>query len=326
MAIKQHKFIVSDESLNRYGYRVLTDGIETSDFEKNPVILYNHERSNAYSSKYNLPIGKCVKLEKTDGKLIAYIVFDQKDEFAQKIESKVEQGILNATSVGFDPKSWSEEKEYLLAGQTRPTVISSSLLEISITDIPANANAVKLYHQNEETMELSLISENNLFLNQNNNTKMKQISAVAILALLSLAESAGEQDILNAITKLQNENKNLNEQLTLKSKNEAEEFVKSCLSAKLIKEDQKESLTTLAISNLDAARKFVEGLNPKTEQSATSLTKHAGSGSNEKTESTLTDADLFLKLSKENPKALEEMRTNEPDKYLKLETAFKTSF
>ena len=39
---KSYKFTVHDESVNTYGFRMLTDGANLTEFEKNHVILYNH--------------------------------------------------------------------------------------------------------------------------------------------------------------------------------------------------------------------------------------------------------------------------------------------
>ncbi len=38
------RFILSDESVNCYGLRFLTAGIDIKDFVKNPVMLYMHGR------------------------------------------------------------------------------------------------------------------------------------------------------------------------------------------------------------------------------------------------------------------------------------------
>ena len=37
-------FIVSDESVNNYGFRILCDGIDTTQFKKNPVGYYMYQR------------------------------------------------------------------------------------------------------------------------------------------------------------------------------------------------------------------------------------------------------------------------------------------
>jgi hypothetical protein len=42
--MSQKRIILSDSSLNRYGYRVLTSGMLLEAFKKNPVMLYMHFR------------------------------------------------------------------------------------------------------------------------------------------------------------------------------------------------------------------------------------------------------------------------------------------
>ena len=152
-------FILSDESLNSYGFRVLTNGIDIKSFEKNPIMLSMHDRSI-------LPIGKWENLRVEDKKLLGDAVFDDNDELARKIKSKVEQGILNATSIGIDIVELSEDRDLLEKGQYRPTVTKSRLFEVSIVDIPSNANALKLNFPtkgiqlsggfDEKSLELSL--------------------------------------------------------------------------------------------------------------------------------------------------------------------------
>ena len=78
------------------------------------------------------------------------------DEFAVKIKQKYESGILNACSMGFMPLEWSDAPEMLKEGQTVATLTRCRLLEVSICDIPSNANAtVALYDENSKTINLS---------------------------------------------------------------------------------------------------------------------------------------------------------------------------
>ena len=42
--MEKNTFVISDESVNSYGYIVKTDGIDITAFERNPVMLYMHER------------------------------------------------------------------------------------------------------------------------------------------------------------------------------------------------------------------------------------------------------------------------------------------
>ena len=50
--------IISTEAVNSYGSRVLTDGIDLSQYERNPVLLWMHRRSWEPGA---MPIGKVEK-------------------------------------------------------------------------------------------------------------------------------------------------------------------------------------------------------------------------------------------------------------------------
>lgn len=152
-------FILSDESINERGYRILTSGIDISRFEKNPVMLWMHRRDSDFNFSSVLPIGKWENIRLDNGKLMADPVFDEKDPFAQHIKRKVDGGFLNAASIGVDIRKYTSEKEFLVEGQTRPTVTECELFEASIVDIPANPNTVQLMSGNlEEKLPLLNLS------------------------------------------------------------------------------------------------------------------------------------------------------------------------
>ena len=149
---KQIRVILSDESLNSYGYRVLTSGMDVSRFEKNPVMLYMHIRDDDWHDIGEKAIGHWEDIKVEDGVLSAVPVFDEVDELSQTIKKKFDAGTYRAASIGFRVLATSGEKEYLLPGQTRETVTKSELLEASIVDIPANGNAVRLYDSHLATL------------------------------------------------------------------------------------------------------------------------------------------------------------------------------
>jgi hypothetical protein len=156
MSKKTHPFIVSDESvINSLGSRVMTQGIETRQYKRNPIVLWYHKRPNRWGDENTedevLPIGKATKLWKEDGKLMADIEFDQEDDFAIKVEGKVDRGFIRMCSPGLDPLTVSDDPKHLLAGQNRATIIKSILEEISIVDIGSNRNALKLYKNSNYT-------------------------------------------------------------------------------------------------------------------------------------------------------------------------------
>lgn len=148
-------FIASEESINSYGYRVLTDGIDVSAFKKNPVMLFNHDSGGwCGSPDYKGPIGRWENIRKENGQLKADAVFDMEDETGEKIGKKVENNFIRAASIGFEVIETSNDPSVMLRGQTRPTITKCRLIEISVVDIPSNQNALALYDQSGKRIEL----------------------------------------------------------------------------------------------------------------------------------------------------------------------------
>ncbi|MBX2969433.1 MAG: HK97 family phage prohead protease [Cyclobacteriaceae bacterium] len=150
-------FILSDESVNYLGSRILTSGIDLTRFLTNPIMLYNHEREKV------LPIGKWENVRKSGSQLLAEPFFDMDDSFARAVARKVERGILNAASVNVNMIELSEDTSLYLSGQSLPTVVKSELIEVSIADIPGNKNAVRLFSNGKlisSAMQLTLVAAN----------------------------------------------------------------------------------------------------------------------------------------------------------------------
>ena len=189
------RIVISDESINSYGFWVLTNGIDTAAFQKNPVMLWNHNRDDHGTVNAQLPIGIWKDLRIENGVLTGEPVFDETDEFAVRIKKKYEAGILNACSMGFMPLEWSDAPEMLKEGQTVATVTRCLLLEVSICDIPSNANAtVVLYDENSKTINLSDLP--NKAIGPKINDMSKEIAKK-----LGLDENASPQACVDAIQK-----------------------------------------------------------------------------------------------------------------------------
>lgn len=134
--------IISTEAVNCYGTRVLTSGIDLSQYERNPVLLWMHRRSWEPGA---MPIGRIENLRVEDGKLIGTPVFDQADDFAKQIESKWENGFLRMASAALETMETSPDPALVLPGQTRETVTRCKLVEVSIVDIGGNDEALQLW-------------------------------------------------------------------------------------------------------------------------------------------------------------------------------------
>ncbi len=155
---KTYDFIVSTENVNSYGYRILTDGIDTEQYMRNPVVLYGHNR-RMYDPKGDEVIGKVVALKKENKQLIATVEFDEQDEFAQKIAGKVERGFIRMVSLSADVLETSSNKEDLLPGQTLETVTKCKMVELSVVDIGGNDEALRL-SRNGQPVQLNKIENN----------------------------------------------------------------------------------------------------------------------------------------------------------------------
>lgn len=206
--------IISTETVNCYGTRVLTSGIDVSQYKRNPVLLWMHRRAFEGDS---MPIGKVENLRVEDGKLIGTPVFDQTDDFAKRIESKWENGYLRMASAGLEPLETSSDPSLVSDGQTRETIIRSKLIEVSIVDIGGNDEALQLYGEEgklltlaagEDTPGLPLLKQTKKDepdageeAGEGKNKTQKQTTAMnkEQLTLLGLPEGASEEQATAAL-------------------------------------------------------------------------------------------------------------------------------
>lgn len=329
----KHTFIISDEAVvNSYGFRVMTAGIQLADFKKNPIVLWMHKRPMRWSEsndpdKEVFPIGTATNLRVENGKLLADIEFDEKDEFAAKIEQKVAGGIIRMASPGINPITVSDDKKYLLPGQTRATVVKSDLKEISIVDIGANKNALKLYNNNE-TIELSDGEDSVIplikldFNDQNQNRKMNK----ELLNLLKLSDNSDESAVMAAVNNVLSERDTAlgkvttleGEVATLKTeKQELETKLTADEAAKFqaliddpkrkLTDDQKKTYLELFQANKEAASKAVSAL--PLYKNLSDLPDGKDAKKEERKTWTFTD------WTKKDSKGLAEMKLNDQESY-----------
>lgn len=120
--------IASTSAIDRQGDSVDQAGWDLKNFNKNPVLLWAHDYSE-------LPIGKVVSARVEKGKLIADFIFasQEANPKAQQIKRLYEEGIVNASSVGFIPLE-----------RNGNIITRSELLELSLVPVPANQEALRL--------------------------------------------------------------------------------------------------------------------------------------------------------------------------------------
>ncbi|MCM1295687.1 MAG: phage protease [Muribaculaceae bacterium] len=186
---------MTDDSLNSHGSRVLTAGVDVSQYERNPVLLYMHERGKV--------IGFMKEIKVENGEISGEPVFDCATELSKQCKKQWEVGSLRMVSIGIDILEVSEKPEHLVAGQTAPTITKSRIFETSIVDIGANDNAIVMRRDGKQ-ITLGKDSENPLPPISNKPQKQTHEMEHKTIALkLGLPETADEAAILNKIGELQ---------------------------------------------------------------------------------------------------------------------------
>jgi hypothetical protein len=203
-------FILHDESVNTYGFRMLTGGANLEEFKKNPVMLLNH-------NDYSLPIGRWENIRVEGGKILADAVFDKGDPQAAEVQRKVDNGFVRMASVGaWPPEEKSDAFHLMLPGQTLPTVTKWTVREASIVTIGSNHNALVFYDRDSKQI-IDLKEKNNLIrlIDHSNNPKI-QVKMSVLTGVLKLQDAASEAEIVAAVQgiikdhdRLKNENETL---------------------------------------------------------------------------------------------------------------------
>lgn len=130
------EFVLSDATVDRAGDIVEPTGWDLSAFLANPIALFGHQSS--------FPIGKWTNVRVAGGKLIGRLEMAAAGTSARldELRSLVEQGILRAVSVGFQPL----EAEPIDKGRPHAgrRFKRQALLEASLVSVPANPAALSV--------------------------------------------------------------------------------------------------------------------------------------------------------------------------------------
>ena len=195
--MKQPTFVLHDETVNTYGFRMLTSGANLEEFRKNPVILLNHK-------DWELPIGRWENIRVEGTQILADAFFDEKDDIAVKIAGKVEGGFLRLASMGaWPPEEVSDAEELKLPGQTLPTVTRWTAREASIVTIGANHNALVLFdRQTGKPLDLTDASTVIRLMDRLNHSKHDSNMDNTLKELLKLQDSAQDAEVIGAVKQL----------------------------------------------------------------------------------------------------------------------------
>ncbi|MFD2961358.1 MULTISPECIES: hypothetical protein [Olivibacter] len=271
------RIVITTEALNRFKFWVLTSGINLSQYEKNPLLIFKHERT----TRDSLPIGQMVDLQiEEDNSITGVPLFDPDDEFAVKLHGKYEKGIIKMASAGLIPVEWSDAPQFLKEGQELPTLVKSVLDEVSLVDRGANDEALTLTDANGKKIELSANGGNPLIpkLKTKIENTMKIIELKnpdSLLSVLCLSADADETAIVAAVKKIADSNVQLSakvstltddlaaktkelERVELAAKNaKIETLVQSAVDARKITADEKAGYVALAAKDYESVESIL---------------------------------------------------------------------
>lgn len=136
-------FVASDNSVDSYNTVLPVDKWDLSRYAQNGLVGYQHMVYGSDDPDNVIGKGRAFV---EDSKLIIRVTFEPAEinEKADKVFRKVQWGSLNGVSVGFTPTAeghWGDKRNaedpdvYYYDGQ--------ELLEVSVVNIPSNANAVR---------------------------------------------------------------------------------------------------------------------------------------------------------------------------------------
>lgn len=175
------EYCLSDDTVNVYGYRLLTRGLKLDRY--NPPIGYlMHDRGKGVAVRWeDLTVRK--------GALYGKPVIN--DTLYPDLAQQIEEGFYMGASVGhIVALKMTEDSEYKLEGQTGPTVLEWFPREVSIVDIPGNYDAIARLYAEDGGILMDL-SDNADYHNPNNDNKMSYLQLTADdYAVLNLAANS----------------------------------------------------------------------------------------------------------------------------------------
>ncbi len=127
---RQVRVVISAGTVDRAGDVVVQKGIGLDNYQKNPVVLWNHKK--------DFPVGNAIKIKRVGDVTEALVEFfpEGTDETADRICRIVKAGGINGVSIGFDPL----EAKPIKGGGVEVT--RCDLMEFSFVTIPCHADAL----------------------------------------------------------------------------------------------------------------------------------------------------------------------------------------
>lgn len=136
---------ITTEMIDRDGEVVIAQGMNAAEYETNPILFYNHD--------YNLPVGRCLSLERRPTSISAEFKFAERPAdfegpfFPEFVAAMVGQGVVRGVSIGYTAENGGirratpdDRKRW---GDGVHTVYNKwKLMEISVAPMQCNPGAL----------------------------------------------------------------------------------------------------------------------------------------------------------------------------------------
>jgi HK97 family phage prohead protease len=137
--------IITTDSVDRDGEVMVPQGMNSKDYERNPVLLWQHDPS--------APIGRAVSLKRGENSIEAEFELPHRPQGYEGqwrpdfVRGLIQAGVLGAVSIGFMPMEGGERmatkgdvERY--GAEVRKVYSRWKLLEVSVVSVPANQDAL----------------------------------------------------------------------------------------------------------------------------------------------------------------------------------------
>jgi HK97 family phage prohead protease len=130
---RQVRVVCSTDQVDRAGEVIVQTGIDLGDYLANPIVLWQHDPEQ--------PIARALDIGIVAGKLQALVQFPDAGVSAKadEVYGLIKAGVVNATSIGFDPVECEPMDPSRPRGPQRYS--KSGLMEFSFVSVPANPGA-----------------------------------------------------------------------------------------------------------------------------------------------------------------------------------------
>ena len=186
------------KTVDRGNELIAADAWALDNYKKNPVILYNHGFDPNLGST---PIGKAVEITPSeDGLRIKAVLSKLNDPMLNRIRGLVEEKILRAFSVGFNPTDSTVD-----AKTGVKTITKAELFEVSIVGVPMNQDSLfeltsKMMKKSVEDIKGDVLNRKGAWVAAAIHNKIYELQKEGVdrdETLTAVAEKAAiEQDVL----------------------------------------------------------------------------------------------------------------------------------